>query len=48
MWFLLPILLGISSYAVIVLIVFCLVSAGRKADEEEEKILKIISETSRD
>jgi hypothetical protein len=39
-------LLGAVSYLFIILLVFSSISAGRRADEGEERILKIISATS--
>jgi len=47
MWLLLLILLGIGGCVVIMLGIFSLVSAGRKADEGEERILELISLASR-
>lgn len=48
MWLLLPILLGTSGCVVIMLGIFGLASVVRRADEGEERILKLISLASRD
>jgi hypothetical protein len=43
MWLLSLISLGLGGYALITLGIFGLVSAGRKADEGEKRILELIS-----
>lgn len=48
MWLLSLILLGISGCVLVMLGIFCLISAGRRADEGEDRILEVILSASRD